>query len=107
MCSPGFADHPRFGAPPRALARLLLLGVVLLFVAGCRTYPVAEDALRTGIAVNAGHAKDPKLAAEARAIAQDNEDLMWKVLFAIGGCEEKDIPAEVRARQAARKGGGQ
>lgn len=82
--------------------------LVLLVLPGCRTYPVAEDTLSTGIAVNAGHAKDDKLPAEARAIAQDNGDLMWKVLFNIGGCEEKDIPADVKARQAARaaaKGG--
>ena len=83
----------------------VLLGVLLVGLTGCQSFPQAEASLRVGISANAGHAKDERLPAEARTIAEKNSDLMWKVLFNIGGCEETDIPADVLERQAARKGG--
>jgi len=108
MTPGGFTDQPELDdLAPRArpiafLALVLLALFVLPALVGCQSYPVAEEALRTGISANVGHAKDDALPAEARAVAEDNGDVMWKVLFAIGGCEEADIPAEVRARQAER-----
>ncbi len=101
----GFSDSPIRGKlrmPWRLLLGVVALGV-LLALTGCRTFPQAEATLRTAISANKGHAADENLPPEARTIAEKNMDLDWKVLFNIGGCEEKDIPADVRARQKARE----
>jgi hypothetical protein len=100
----GFTDQPPFPKCSGFVALALLVLVLVLPAVGCRSYPVAEESIKTGISVNAGHVKDESLPAEAVTIAEKNGDLLWKVLFSIGGCEEKDIPAEVVARQKARKG---
>jgi len=95
----GFTDQP----PMRCgiLTAFALAAVVLL--GGCCSHPVAEATLRDGIAVNAGHAKDEALPAEARAVAQDNGDLLWQVLFNLD--TDVELPAEVKARHDARSGG--
>ena len=85
------------GAVLRVVALALTMG-------GCASYPQAESTLMTGISANKGHAADEGLPSQARTIAEKNHDLMWKVLFNIGGCEEGDIPGDVIARQAARRG---
>jgi len=85
--------------------RLVVTMALMLVVGlgGCQTFPQAEKALRIGISANKGHAADKQLPLEARAVAVDNHDLLWHVLFNIGGCEEKDIPPDVRKRMEARK----
>jgi len=98
----GFTDQPPFPRCSGLLATFVLLALVVF--PGCRSYPVAEEAIKVGISVNAGHVKDAALPVEATTIAEKNGDLLWKVLFNIGGCEEADIPAEVVARQKAREG---
>lgn len=111
MTTTGFSDFPiaRRGAEFRIPWRTLFLGVVVLAVilalTGCQTFPQAEATLRTAISANKGHAADDRLPPEARTIAEKNMDLDWKVLFNIGGCEEDEIPAAVRERQAARAHG--
>ena len=102
----GFSDRPKLRGE-LAISWRLVMAVVILAVlvalTGCQTFPQAEASLRTGISANAGHAGDENLPAEAHTIAEKNHDLMWKVLFNIGGCEEADIPEAVRERQRARE----
>jgi len=102
----GFTDQPKLRSTVAPSWRLvLLLGVLalVLLLTGCQTFPRAEATLKTGISANKGHAADETLPLEARTIAEKNGDLMWKVLFSIGGCDKKDIPADVLERQAERK----
>ncbi len=110
MTPTGFSDYPICGGELVLSWRLLLAVVVvaaLLAMTGCQAFPQAEASLRTAISANRGHAANENLPAEARTIAEKNGDLMWKVLFNIGGCEENDVPADVLARQAARRESGQ
>lgn len=102
----GFSTRPRICGRLETtwrLVALLALAVLVFGLTGCQTFPQAEATLRTAISANKGHAADENLPDEARTIAEKNMDLAWKVLFNIGGCEEKDIPADVRGRQTARE----
>ena len=86
------------------MKRIISLALLMVALAGCSGLPpTAESAIRDGIAVNQGHAGDEGLPQPAREIAQDNEDLLWDVLYRAGSINE--LPAAVRARKAARSGG--
>ena len=87
------------------LTYVVVLLLALLVMPGCCSCSEAESATRDAISVNKGHMADTKLPPEAHAIAQDNYDLDWKILFGMGVIEEGEIPSDVRERQAARTGG--
>ena len=76
----------------------LILTVALM---GCTLSADVESAVKDGIAINAGHAKDEGLPKPARDIALDNHDLLWDVLYRGGSVDT--LPTEVRARKDARK----
>lgn len=99
-----FSEYPKVKESTSCGGILATLALVLLLVAlpGCCSYPEAESALETGIEMNTLHAADENLTAETHTVAEKNGDLMWKALYNIGGCEEKDIPEAVLARQAQR-----
>ena len=82
---------------------VVALSFALLALPGCCSCKEAESAVRDAISINKGHMGDTKLPAEAHAIAQDNYDLDWKILFGIGAIKEGEIPEDVRKRQADRE----
>jgi hypothetical protein len=87
------------------MKRLFLSLTIVLTLAGCYGLPPAtESAVKDAIAANTGHMNDQGLPAQARAVAQDNHDVLWQVLFGAGNVDE--LPAEVRERMNARAGGG-
>jgi len=86
----------------KRFASVVLL-VLSLSLGGCCSCKEAESAVRDAISVNKGHMEDKDLPAEAHAVAQDNYDLDWKILFGIGAIKETEIPKDVRDRQAARE----
>ncbi|KKM19883.1 hypothetical protein LCGC14_1651110 [marine sediment metagenome] len=85
------------------VAACMIAAVLVLFLTSCQSFPQAEASLEVTISANKGHMADERLPGEARTIALKNHDAMWKILFNIGGCEEDEIPADVRERQAARE----
>lgn len=72
----------------------------LFLLAGCCS-PSITKTLDRAIAANLGHMADEDLPEEARAIAEDNYDVHWKVKAAIDS--DVVLPADVAARQAARE----
>lgn len=84
--------------------RYYVLVLVVVLFAGCCSHPTEEKALLDAIAVNKGHMADEALPSEARAVAQDNYDFDWQVLYSLTG---KEMPADVKARMDARKEGAQ
>ena len=84
----------------RRFCVLALLAVFMAIPLGCCSNAAAVKALKDGQAVNKGHMNDEALPKQARLIAQDNYDLMSKVLFNLDGTP---LPEEVKGRMP--KGG--
>jgi len=80
----------------------LVLSLLLVLMVGCCS-PDAASALKDAIAINKGHMVDESLPEEARAIAQDNYDFDYDVLYRLGAIEK--LPDDVRKRKDARGGG--
>jgi hypothetical protein len=79
---------------------MLTSALTVLFMAGCCS-PSITKTLDRAIASNLGHMADEDLPEEARAIAEDNYDVHWKVKAALDS--DVVLPADVAARQAARE----
>ena len=97
----GFVDRPPIRCGFRGLIAGVLVAIFAATAAGCCSFPVAEETIKDAISVNAGHANSASLSPDARAVAQDNGDLLWQVLFNIGGVDE--VPDDVQDRRDARK----
>jgi len=85
-------------------SRFVLVLVLVGLLAGCCLSPHADQvmAIDRAISANKGHMADEGLPAEAREIAQDNHDVFWQVR--IGLTDDKELPADVRARADDRAG---
>ena len=80
----------------------VLILLVFVFLAGCCSgHPVVEEAMKDAISVNKGHMADKSLPPEAALVAQDNYDLIWKLLYGLCGTP---LPADVAKRMEERKG---
>jgi len=91
------------------MKRLIFVGSLALFMAGCCCNPAAMKAIDRGISTNKGHMVDSGLPQKAREIAQDNYDVFNQVKFSLDGTA---LPEDTAARSAARtpkpaEGGGE
>jgi len=82
--------------------RSVLALVMVLVLGGCYGLPpTTEAAVRDSIAANEGHMADESLPQSTHEVAQDNNDILWKVLYGAG--HEDELPADVRERMDARE----
>ena len=89
----------RRAAPPGGPAACVAIAALALLGGGCRSLSAQDVALiRTARAVNAAHAQDAALPAEARAIALDAHDVFCVLDYSATG---EPVPEDVRTRLEA------
>jgi hypothetical protein len=72
--------------------------VVLALLGGCRTFSQEDvQLIKVGIAVNEAHFNDPRLSADAHAVARDAADAFHVLRYSADGTP---VPPDVEARLA-------